>query len=424
MARRSAVGGVQWGAMAEPTPPPPTDADPEATLPRMTLGEHLDELRRRVGRSVLAVVIATIAAFCFNDALWTQAVAPYNEAMAGAGASGSLQTLSPLDGFIQPFKLAFIVAIVVSSPYVLWQMWGFIAAGLYVHEKKAVRVFFPASLVLFAAGVATAFLVVLPVGLRFLIGFGQSHGMGSSFAVGEYLSLGLSLLFGLGIAYQLPIVMVFLQAMGIVERETLRKGWRVAVLTAFVLAMVNYEGLTGTVEIDGNGEGLDTLVGLHRDAAFRRQIQAVDQVGQHGRATFQVAPGVAQRHGTVGRLDGGLIQIVREGRAQGDPQVVVLHVRAWRGTSLSSPKTRRWTPDHQSSLAPEPLTTSAQRLISLLTKRPKSSPHRLGVSVPRPVHMVLRSSAFSALRISACMAVVASRGLPLGAQMPYQVATL
>ncbi len=238
MARRSAVGGVQWGAMAEPTPPPPTDADPEATLPRMTLGEHLDELRRRVGRSVLAVVIATIAAFCFNDALWTQAVAPYNEAMAGAGASGSLQTLSPLDGFIQPFKLAFIVAIVVSSPYVLWQMWGFIAAGLYVHEKKAVRVFFPASLVLFAAGVATAFLVVLPVGLRFLIGFGQSHGMGSSFAVGEYLSLGLSLLFGLGIAYQLPIVMVFLQAMGIVERETLRKGWRVAVLTAFVLAMV------------------------------------------------------------------------------------------------------------------------------------------------------------------------------------------
>jgi sec-independent protein translocase protein TatC len=208
--------------MAEPTPPPPTDADPEATLPRMTLGEHLDELRRRVGRSVLAVVIATIAAVCFNDALWTQAVAPYNEAMAGAGASGSLQTLSPLDGFIQPFKLAFIVAIVVSSPYVLWQMWGFIAAGLYVHEKKAVRVFFPASLVLFAAGVATAFLVVLPVGLRFLIGFGQSHGWAAASRWGVP-SLGLSLLFGLGIAYQLPIVMVFLQAMGIVERETLRR---------------------------------------------------------------------------------------------------------------------------------------------------------------------------------------------------------
>ena len=224
--------------MAEPTPPPPTDADPEATLPRMTLGEHLDELRRRVGRSVLAVVVATIGAFCFNDTLWSHAVAPYEEAMAGAGASGLLSSLAPLDGFIQPFKLAFIVAIVLASPYVLWQMWGVIAAGLYAHEKKAVRVFFPASLALFAAGVATAFLVVLPVGLRFLIGFGQSHGMASNFAVGEYLSLGLSLLFGLGIAYQLPIVMVFLQAMGIVERETLRKGWRVAVLTAFVLAMV------------------------------------------------------------------------------------------------------------------------------------------------------------------------------------------
>lgn len=226
------------GAMAEPTPPPPPDADPETHLPRMTLGEHLDELRRRVGRSVLAVVLGTIGAFCFNDLIFKEALAPYLEALATAGADGQLQSLSPLDGFVQPFKLAFIVAIVVSSPYVLWQMWGFIAAGLYAHEKKAVRVFFPVSLALFAAGVATAFLVVLPVGLRFLIGFGQSHGIASSFAVGEYLSLCLSLLFGLGIAYQLPIVMVFLQAMEIVDRGTLRKGWRLAVLTAFVLAMV------------------------------------------------------------------------------------------------------------------------------------------------------------------------------------------
>ncbi len=221
-----------------PAPRPASDADPEAHLPRMTLGEHLDELRRRVGRSVLALVVATGVAFGFNDALWSEALAPYVEALTAAGASGQLQALSPLDGFVQPFKLAFIVAIVVSSPYVLFQMWGFIAAGLYDHEKKAVRVFFPVSVGLFAAGVATAFLVVLPVGLRFLIGFGQSHGLASSFAVGEYLSLCLSLLFGLGIAYQLPIVMVFLQAMGIVERATLRKGWRIAVLTAFVLAMV------------------------------------------------------------------------------------------------------------------------------------------------------------------------------------------
>lgn len=214
------------------------DGDPEAALPRMTLAEHLDELRRRVGRSALAVVLGTLGAFVFNDALFHGALGPYREALAAAGATGQIAAISPLDGFIQPFKLAFIVAVVVTSPWVLWQMWGFIAAGLYAHERRAVRVFFPISLGLFLTGVATAFLVVLPVGLRFLIGFGQSHGISSNFAVGEYLSLCLSLLFGLGLAYQLPVVMVALQAMGLVGRDTLKHGWRVAVLLAFVIGMV------------------------------------------------------------------------------------------------------------------------------------------------------------------------------------------
>ena len=208
--------------------------EPDAGLPRMTLSEHLEELRRRVWRSVLAVLAGTVIAFVFNTRIWDLALAPLRE----AGATGDLTPLSPLDGFVQPFKLAFIVALVVTSPFVLWQMWGFVAAGLYPHEKRAVRVFFPISVALFAAGLAMAFRVVLPVGLRFLISQGRIHGIGSNFAVSGYLSLCLSLVFGMGVAFELPLVMLFLQAVGIVARESLRRRWRIAVLCAFVVAMI------------------------------------------------------------------------------------------------------------------------------------------------------------------------------------------
>jgi sec-independent protein translocase protein TatC len=200
----------------------------------MTLSEHLEELRRRVGRSVAAVVLGTIIAFVFNSDIWRAALVPYLE----AGGKGGLRADSPLDGFVQPLKLSFIVAIVAMSPYVLWQMWGFIAAGLYDHERRAVRVFFPLSISLFAAGLATAFLVVLPIGMRFLIQAGASHSISDTFSVNAYLSLCLSLVFGMGLAFQLPLVMLFLQAVGIVARESLRKRWRVAVLVAFVVAMI------------------------------------------------------------------------------------------------------------------------------------------------------------------------------------------
>jgi sec-independent protein translocase protein TatC len=121
---------------------------------------------------------------------------------------------------------------------VLAQMWGFIAAGLYDHEKKAVRTFFPVSVVLFAFGCAMAYLMILPVGLRFLIGFSHTLDVTTNFGVGDYLSLLLSLVFGMGIAFQMPLLILFLEATGLVEREAFAKNWRIAVLAAFVVAMV------------------------------------------------------------------------------------------------------------------------------------------------------------------------------------------
>lgn len=216
------------------------DADPADALPRMTLAEHLDELRRRVVRAALALVLGMVVAFVFYQDLFRFVAAPFNEAVreAGGDVTSHLQGLSPLEAFITVMKLCFLTGLVATAPYVLAQMWGFVAAGLYDHEKKAVRTFFPVSVVLFAFGCAMAYLMILPVGLRFLIGFSHGLGVTTNFGVGEYLSLLLSLVFGMGIAFQMPLLILFLEATGIVEREAFARNWRIAVLSAFVVAMV------------------------------------------------------------------------------------------------------------------------------------------------------------------------------------------
>lgn len=213
--------------------------DPEDNLPRMSLSDHLDELRRRVVRAAIALVVGMVVAFCFyKDLVWF-VTEPFREAVREAGGAPSqLQSLSPLDGFVSVMKLAFLTGLVTTAPYVLAQMWGFVAAGLYPREKKAVRLFFPVSVGLFALGCATAFVMILPIGLRFLMSFSKGVGWATNYAIGDYLSLLLSLVFGMGLAFQMPLLILFLQATGMVERATFAKSWRIAVLGAFVVTMI------------------------------------------------------------------------------------------------------------------------------------------------------------------------------------------
>jgi sec-independent protein translocase protein TatC len=213
--------------------------DPEADMPRMTLSEHLDELRRRILWSVVAIVVGMIVSFCFYRDLMAFMVAPFHAAIeATSGGKEQLRAIDPGEGFLQVLKLCFITGIVFVSPVVLWQMWGFVAAGLYEHERRHVRVFFPVSLLLFAMGLVVAYLLLIPFGMRFLIGWNVTLDIGTDFSLAAYLSTCLTMLFGMGLVFQLPLVMLFLQAAGIVERATFVKGWRWAVVIAFVLGML------------------------------------------------------------------------------------------------------------------------------------------------------------------------------------------
>lgn len=214
-------------------------SDTEADFQRMTLSEHLDELRTRLWRSVLAILGGMIVSFLYWRELMAFVTAPYHEAAALVGADTSeIIVTDPAEGFLQVLKLCFITGFVFVSPIVLWQLWGFIAAGLYDREKRYVRLFFPVSLGLAGLGLVTAYMLLLPFGLRFLIGWNEAIDVLSYPSLKAYLSMCLTVMFGMGLVFQLPLVMLFLQAVDIVERRTFLRHWRSAVVFSFILGML------------------------------------------------------------------------------------------------------------------------------------------------------------------------------------------
>ena len=219
--------------------PDPDAFDPSRDLPRMTLGEHLDELRSRILISVVTLVAAMLASFFAWRPIWDFVRRPYVKAAEMQGIENAqLLSVDPGEGFLSVLKLCFLVGVVVASPVVLWQMWGFIAAGLYKHERRLVRVFFPVSLGLFAIGILMAYVLLIPFGMRFLIGWNvDMAGVATEFRIQTYISTCLTMVFGMAVLFELPLVMLFLQATNIVSQKTFWKGWRVAVLLAFVVGM-------------------------------------------------------------------------------------------------------------------------------------------------------------------------------------------
>lgn len=226
--------------MTPETPALALPADPEADMPRMTLVEHLVELRGRLVKCALAMALTMGAAFFFWKDILELLMEPYRVAALSQGLpDAKLTALDPGEGFITTLKVCFLAGFVVASPVILWQLWQFIAAGLYDREKRAVRIFFPFGLGLFALGLVTAYLLLIPFGMSWLIGFNHnSLGVRTEFRIESYTSLCISLVFGMGLAFQLPLVMLFLQGAGVVKRATFKKYWRHAVVGAFVAGMI------------------------------------------------------------------------------------------------------------------------------------------------------------------------------------------
>jgi sec-independent protein translocase protein TatC len=146
------------------------------------------------------------------------------------------KALSAQEAFMIYLKAAFVAGMIIASPYVFWQIWNFVAAGLYPHEKKYVNIYLPFSLGLFFSGGALAFFVVFPYILRFLFAFNKTMNIDPDPRISEWLSFAIMMPLAFGIAFQLPLVMLFLNRIGLISIQVYASKWRIAVLTVFVLS--------------------------------------------------------------------------------------------------------------------------------------------------------------------------------------------
>lgn len=149
-----------------------------------------------------------------------------------------LSSLKVEEPFMVWFKAGLIVGAVIASPMIFYHLWTFVAAGLHSHERKYVYVYLPVSVALFVSGVVLAFFLVLQYVLSFLLTFNDSMDVAAEPQLTYYVNFILLLPLGFGIAFQLPLVMLFLQRIGIIETEAYIASWRIAILVISVLSML------------------------------------------------------------------------------------------------------------------------------------------------------------------------------------------
>ena len=205
------------------------------------LRPHLVELRKRLGLSVLSVFIAFIVAFVFHEAILEWVTAPLNEALdevahlSKKAADGMVTTHQVGGAFFVALKVSFFAAILGALPFILYQLWLFVAPGLYSNEKKMVLPFVICGSVMFLVGVLFAYYVVTPFGFQFLITFG-SFLYTPLINIEDYVGFFTKIMMGFGIAFELPVFAYFLALLGLVTDQTLKDFFKYAVLIIFVLA--------------------------------------------------------------------------------------------------------------------------------------------------------------------------------------------
>ena len=205
---------------------------------RMTLTEHLAELRVRIIRSVLAIVVGIIVLLALYDQVLRFLRKPYEDLCKGNPKlkCGSLQFIGPLEGFTTRLTICTYGGIILAMPVLMWQLWRFIVPALHSKEKKYAIPFVTCSVVLFLLGGAVAYWTLGPA-LDFLISWAGSD-VEANFQVSKYISLVGLMIAAFGVTFQFPVLLVFLQLVGVLTPQTLLKQWRYATIAIFVIAAV------------------------------------------------------------------------------------------------------------------------------------------------------------------------------------------
>lgn len=209
-------------------------------LGKMTLFEHLAELRRRLIIAVVAVAAGTLVAWFFYDDILRFMTHPYHQFLLHHHqkdiTQGNLVTSGPLEGFTTRLKVSIYGGIVLASPVLFWELWRFITPGLHKNEKRYAVPFVTAAVVLFVAGVTTAVLV-FPRALTWLIDV-SGAGVVPLFSPSRYLTLYVSMCLVFGAVFMYPLVVVFLELAGVVPSKTWRRWRRPAIVVVCLVAAV------------------------------------------------------------------------------------------------------------------------------------------------------------------------------------------
>lgn len=205
--------------------------DPE-TLAEGTLISHLLELRDRLLKAVLAVAIVSTPCLIFANELFEFVAQPLIDKLPEGSAMIATNVIAP---FLTPFKLAIVAGIFIAMPYVLYQLWAFVAPGLYRHEKRFAVPLLVSSILLFYAGVAFAYYAVFPVIFAFFASTGPRNVLMMT-DINSYLDFVLMLFFAFGLAFEVPVATVLLVMTGLVKLETLTRNRGYVLIGIFVIA--------------------------------------------------------------------------------------------------------------------------------------------------------------------------------------------
>jgi sec-independent protein translocase protein TatC len=201
-------------------------------LAEATLITHLLELRDRLLRSVIAVAVCFVPLAFFQNELFTLVARPLIDKLPEGTSLIATSVVSP---FMAPLKLSVIVALFIAMPYVLAQIWGFVAPGLYKHERRFALPMLVSSIFLFYAGIAFAYFIVFPLMFQFLAST-TPIGVKMMTDIANYLDFVMLLFFAFGVAFEMPVAVVLLVATGLVKVETLTKNRGYVVLGIFIIA--------------------------------------------------------------------------------------------------------------------------------------------------------------------------------------------
>jgi sec-independent protein translocase protein TatC len=235
----AAQTGPVAAASASNPPPPPEAPEEEDGMLRMSFLQHLEELRTRIIRSLMGLVVAFGISMCFMNQMWNAVKQPIVVALKTLGYPPELAARTPMEGIsIVWFRVPILASIFIASPWVLYQVWAFIAPGLYKRERRWAVPFILTTAGLFITGGLFAYFIAFRFALTFLLKIGKDAGIRPYIAPTEYMDLFINVILGVALIFEMPVLIFFLTLLRIVTPRFLLKHSRYAILAIVIVAAI------------------------------------------------------------------------------------------------------------------------------------------------------------------------------------------